>query len=87
MQVNVPLPIKYLGVDYAAGTQIITDATALAMINLGLAVRSIPLPVSVPVMAEFYEVTGTGIKNIWTGSQAEYDAIAVKDGATLYVII
>lgn len=31
-------------------------------------------------------VTG-GITKIWTGTQAEYDAIAVKDDSTLYVIV
>ena len=46
MQVNVPLPIKYLGVDYAAGNQTITDSIALEMILLGLATRVTPLPPS-----------------------------------------
>ena len=46
MQVNVPLPIKYLGVDYAAGNQTITDSIALELILLGLAVRVTPLPPS-----------------------------------------
>lgn len=46
MQVNVPLPIKYLGVDYAAGNQTITDSIALELILLGLAVRVVPLPPS-----------------------------------------
>ena len=31
--------------------------------------------------------SGVSIKTIWNGSQAEYDAIAVKDGTTLYVIV
>jgi len=44
MQVNVPLPIKYLGVDYAAGNQTITDSIALELILLGLAARVTPLP-------------------------------------------
>lgn len=44
MQVNVPLPIKYLGVDYAAGNQTITDSIALELILLGLAKRVSALP-------------------------------------------
>lgn len=32
------------------------------------------------------DVTG-GISVLWSGSQAEYDAIAVKDNSTLYVIV
>lgn len=28
-----------------------------------------------------------GISVLWSGSQAEYDAIAVKDNSTLYVIV
>lgn len=49
-----------------------------------------------PVVAEAFEgmvtsevnpLTGGMIKTIWTGSQAQYDAIAVKDNNTLYVVI
>lgn len=28
-----------------------------------------------------------GITKIWTGTQAQYDALAVKDDSTLYVIV
>lgn len=38
------------------------------------------------VTAEVNELTG-GITKIWSGSQAEYDAIAVKADDTLYVIV
>ena len=31
--------------------------------------------------------TGLSIKTIWNGSQAQYDAISVKDDSTLYVIV
>lgn len=44
MQVNVPLPIKYRGVDYAAGAQTISDSIALELLLLGLATRVAPLP-------------------------------------------
>lgn len=44
--------------------------------------------------AETYVVTsnanptsGITIATIWNGSQAQYDAIAVKDDSTLYVIV
>lgn len=40
----------------------------------------------VPVGAEVDPLTG-GISVLWSGSQAEYDAIAVKDNSTLYVIV
>lgn len=30
---------------------------------------------------------GGGIKTLWSGSQAAYDAIAVKDDSTLYIIV
>ena len=39
------------------------------------------------VMADVNPATGLGIQSIWNGSQAQYDAISVKDGATLYVIV
>jgi hypothetical protein len=39
------------------------------------------------VTATTNPVTGGIIKTIWNGSQAEYDAIAVKDDSTLYVIV
>lgn len=32
-------------------------------------------------------VTGVVINLIWNGTQAEYDAIAIKDANTLYVIV
>lgn len=38
------------------------------------------------VRSETDGVTG-GISVLWSGSQAEYDAIAVKDNSTLYVIV
>lgn len=31
--------------------------------------------------------TGGYLSKTWTGSQAQYDAIAVKDNSTLYVIV
>lgn len=36
---------------------------------------------------EINPLTGNIIKNIWNGTQAQYDAIAVKDDSTLYVIV
>lgn len=87
MQVNVPLPIKYLGVDYAAGNQTITDSIALELILLGLAARVTPLPVPVLVGGTISPLSGAGVKTIWEGSQADYDAIGTKDSNTLYVII
>lgn len=38
------------------------------------------------VIATTDPVTG-GITKIWTGTQAQYDAIATKDDSTLYVIV
>lgn len=58
MQVNVPLPIKYLGVDYAAGNQTIADGIALDLILLGLAMRVAPLPQSGAVNAIVDPLTG-----------------------------
>jgi len=43
MNVTIPLPIRYLGVSYAAGQQSLEDHIALAMIKLGLAERVAPL--------------------------------------------
>jgi hypothetical protein len=43
MNVNIPLPIRYLGVSYAAGSQSLADDIAIAMIQLGLANRVAPL--------------------------------------------
>lgn len=39
------------------------------------------------VTATTNPVTGVIINTIWNGTQAQYDAIAVKDDATLYVIV
>ncbi len=39
------------------------------------------------VTAETNSLTGIYIQVIWTGSQAQYDSIAVKVDTTLYVIV
>lgn len=41
----------------------------------------------VPVMGKTDPVTGVVINTIWNGTQAQYDAIAVKDANTLYVVV
>ena len=41
----------------------------------------------VPVYGETNVLTGGIVNLIWNGTQAQYDAIAVKDPATLYVIV
>ena len=42
---------------------------------------------AVPVMATMSPGGGTGIRNILSLTQAQYDALAAKDPATLYVIM
>lgn len=32
-------------------------------------------------------VTGGIVKTLWSGTQAQYDAISVKDADTLYIIV
>lgn len=44
--------------------------------------RQVPL-----VSSQTNPLSGLSIKTIWNGSQTQYDAIAVKDDATLYVIV
>lgn len=39
------------------------------------------------VTAQTNPVTGGIIKTLWTGTQAQYDAIATKDANTMYVIV
>lgn len=41
---------------------------------------------STQVFSEINAASG-GIKYIWKGSQAQYDAISVKDDSTLYVVV
>lgn len=41
---------------------------------------------AVPVMAQTNQVTG-GITKIWSGTQAQYDAIATPADDTLYIIV
>lgn len=43
MRINIPLPIRYLGVSYASGAQSLAADIALALIRLGLAHRVDPL--------------------------------------------
>lgn len=43
MRVNIPLPVRHLGVSYAAGQQSLADHIALDLIQLGLADRVTPL--------------------------------------------
>lgn len=40
-----------------------------------------------PVNALTNPVTGVSIKTLWVGTQAQYDAIAVKDANTQYNIV
>lgn len=43
MRVNIPLPVRHLGVSYAAGQQSLADHIALDLLQIGLADRVTPL--------------------------------------------
>lgn len=72
--------IKYV-VEYAAGTG------ASVVESMASGVVSIIPAGSSPVSANVDPVTGMVIKTIWNGTQAQYDAIAVKDNNTMYIIV
>ena len=39
------------------------------------------------VYAATNDLTGGSVKTIWSGTQAQYEAISVKDDSTLYLIV
>jgi hypothetical protein len=73
--------IKNLVADLAAKV----DAAALAPVATSGSYNDLANKPAIPDTSHF--VTGNGITNILQITQAAYDALAVKDSATLYVIV
>lgn len=74
---------------YAAGSEYdLPNETAELYIYRGWATYvSGRDPDPVPVMAKPNPATAGIIRTLWVGTQAEYDAIAVKDANTQYNIV
>ena len=69
----------------AAGAPALTLADVTNTVN-AIAVTP-PQVTNIVTLMQYRSVFGsTGITNVWTGTQAAYDAISVKDAKTLYFI-
>ncbi len=74
----------------AGSTYSVTEAIGAELVGKGFATDvagALQPGRSVPVMAENNPLTGESVKTMYQCTQAQYDAIAVKDANTLYIIV
>lgn len=75
MQVTIPLPTRYAGTAYAAGQYDVSEATAIALVNLGLAQLVVPGPnTQFPSPASIAGLQrATRGQQLWTPGDTLYD--------------
>lgn len=88
MSIQITNPVRIAGVEQTIGTQLSLDPS----LEADLVTRKCAIYLVIPdhgvdpvIRSALNLATGAQITSIWTGTKAEYDAIATKDANTEYV--
>ena len=88
MSIQITNPVRIAGVEQTIGTQLSLDPSLEADLVTRKCAIYLVIPdhgVDAVIRSALNLATGAQITSIWTGTKAEYNAIAVKDANTQYV--